>query len=75
MKKILTVVGSPRRGGNTDILVRKAAEGAGEKGAQVETIWLAELKIGECDGCMSCWKGKHCIKRDDARYLSQNHRQ
>ena len=65
MKKVLAVIGSPRRGGNTDELIRKVTKGAESKGAAVETIRLAELNIGECDGCMSCWKGKHCIKSDD----------
>jgi multimeric flavodoxin WrbA len=65
MKKILAVVGSPRKGGNTDILVGKVAEGAKSKGAQVDTLWLADLNIRECDGCLVCWKGKPCNKRDD----------
>jgi multimeric flavodoxin WrbA len=71
MKKILAVIGSPRKGGNTDILVRKIAEGAGANGAQVETLWLAGLNIRECDGCHVCWKGKPCSKRDDMLGLYQ----
>jgi multimeric flavodoxin WrbA len=47
------------------MLVRKAAEGADSKGAIVKTIWLAELNIGECNGCLVCWQGKSCSKRDD----------
>jgi len=65
MKKILAVIGSPRRGGNTDILVHKITEGATSKTAQVETLWLAKLNIRECDGCLLCWKGKPCNKHDD----------
>jgi len=65
MKKILAIVGSPRKGGNTDILVRKVAEGAASKGAQVETLRLAKLNIRECDGCHVCWQKKPCSKRDD----------
>jgi multimeric flavodoxin WrbA len=65
MKKILAVIGSPRKGGNTDILVGKMAEGAGSKGAQVETLYLAGLNISECDGCHVCWKVKPCCKHDD----------
>jgi multimeric flavodoxin WrbA len=65
MKKILAIVGSPRKGGNTDILVNKVAEGAALNGAQVDTLWLAKLKIRECDGCHLCWQGKSCNKRDD----------
>jgi multimeric flavodoxin WrbA len=65
MNKILIIVGSPRMGGNTDLLVRRLAEGAASKGAQVDTIWLAGLNIRECDGCHVCWKGRHCSKDDD----------
>ncbi len=65
MKKILAVVGSPRKGGNTDILVQKVVEGAASKGAQVDALRLGGLDIRECDGCFVCWKGKPCVKRDD----------
>jgi len=65
MKKILAVVGSPRKNGNTHILVRKIAEGAKAKGAAVEEVFLGELSIKECDGCHRCWKTESCTKKDD----------
>jgi multimeric flavodoxin WrbA len=65
MKKILALIGSPRKGGNTDLLVGKMAEGASSKGATVDTLYLDKLNIRECDGCHVCWQGKHCPKRDD----------
>jgi len=65
MKKILAIVGSPRKGGNTDILVQKVAEGAASKAALVDTLWLAKLNIREFDGCHVCWQRKSCSKRDD----------
>jgi len=65
MKKILAVIGSPRKGGNTDILVQKMAEGATSKGAKVDTLRLGGLNIRECDGCHVCWQKKPCCKRDD----------
>jgi multimeric flavodoxin WrbA len=71
MKRILAVIGSPRKGGNTELLVRKLAEGATSKGAQVDTIMLADLDIYECDGCHVCWKGKPCCKRDHMLDLYQ----
>ena len=63
--RVLGIVCSPRKGGNTDILVGKMADGAISKGAQVEKIYLGDLKIRECDGCHVCWQGKPCPKRDD----------
>jgi len=65
MRKILAIVGSPRKNGNTDILVGKVADGAMAKGAVVETIFLRDLDIKECDGCHVCWKAKPCSKHDD----------
>jgi multimeric flavodoxin WrbA len=65
MKKILAVVGSPRKNGNTHILVRKIAEGAKAKGAAVEELFLGDLNIRECDGCHRCWKDGVCSKKDD----------
>ena len=65
MKRVLAIIGSPRKGGNTDILVQKVTEGAISKGAQVETLHLGKLNIRECDGCHVCWQGKPCPKRDD----------
>jgi multimeric flavodoxin WrbA len=65
MAKILAVVGSPRKGGNTDLLVSRIAEGARAADAQVEVVRLGELRIRECDGCHACWKGRPCSKKDD----------
>ncbi len=65
MKKILAVVGSPRKNGNTHILVSKIADGARINGAIVDELFLDDLTIRECDGCHMCWNGKECSKKDD----------
>lgn len=65
MGKILGFVGSPRRGGNTDLLVQEVLAGAREAGADTDLVHLADLNIRECDGCHACWRGKPCSKRDD----------
>ncbi|MBA7634470.1 putative NAD(P)H-dependent FMN-containing oxidoreductase YwqN [subsurface metagenome] len=65
MKKILAVVGSPRRNGNTDILVSRIAEGARTKGATVDELYLGDFTIKECDGCHKCWEGEECGKNDE----------
>jgi multimeric flavodoxin WrbA len=69
MAKVLAVMGSPRKGGNTEILVSKVAEGARAAGAEVQTVALGELQIRECDGCHACWRGRPCSKNDDMRLL------
>lgn len=69
MAHILAIIGSPRKGGNTEILISQIAEGAASAGAQVETIHLGGLHICECDGCHACWRGRPCSKDDDMRAL------
>ena len=46
--KVLAINGSPRKGGNTDILLDKALEGAAASGALVEKISLDSLDIAPC---------------------------
>ena len=65
MTTILAVMGSPRKKGNTDILISKITEGAKDSGAQTGIIYLGGLNIKECDGCHRCWRGKECSKADD----------
>lgn len=67
--RILGVIGSPRRNGNTDILVSRILEGAEQEGAIVDTIFLDDLSIRECDGCHVCWKGRECSKSDDMNHV------
>lgn len=65
MKKVLGIVGSPRKRGNTHILVSRILEGAESEGASTDIIFLKGMKIRECDGCHVCWEGKDCNKKDD----------
>ena len=65
MKRVLGVVGSPRKRGNTHILVSRILEGAKAEGATTDILFLNDLRIRECDGCHACWKGKQCSKKDD----------
>jgi multimeric flavodoxin WrbA len=69
MENILAVVGSPRKRGNTDILVTEIVAGAQAGGARVETIHLGDVHIRECNGCHACWQGRPCGKNDYMRVL------
>ena len=68
MAKIIAINGSPRSGWNTDILVREAAEGARQAGAEVEVIDLYKLeKFTGCISCFGCkWESSlgRCVCRD-----------
>lgn len=63
--KILGILGSPRKGGNTDILLDMALEGAGSKGAETEKICLGDLNFKGCIECAGCDKTGVCILTDD----------
>ncbi len=71
MVKVLGIIGSPRRHGNTHILIDNVLEGAKSAGALTESIFLNDLLIKECDGCHVCWKGLECPKRDGMNPLYQ----
>jgi multimeric flavodoxin WrbA len=70
MKNILGIIGSPRKNGNTHVLVTRILNGARDKGANTETVFLHDLNILECNGCHTCWKRNHvCSKNDDMNNL------
>jgi len=63
--KILAIFGSPRRKGNTSLLLEKAAEGAAEAGASIEKVVLRDLNISPCLEIYGCRKDGRCVIRDD----------
>lgn len=63
--RVLGVVGSPRRSGNTEVLIDEVLRGAAEAGATVEKILLDELAIAACDACESCATDGVCYHEDD----------
>ena len=63
--KILGISGSPRKRGNTEILLRQALEAATEAGASVELLRAADYRIKPCDGCWGCQETGHCHIDDD----------
>ncbi len=65
MTNILGITGSPRKNGNTQVLISKILEGACDKGAATDNIFLGDMTIQECNGCHACWRGKACPKNDD----------
>ncbi len=63
--KAAGICGSPRKGGNTEILVKEALQAAEEVGARVEFIHLGEKEIKFCDGDLDCVKSGECRIKDD----------
>jgi multimeric flavodoxin WrbA len=71
MKKILGVIGSPRKKGNTHVLVSQILSGAESQGFVQDQVFLNDLHIEECIGCHACWKIGSCVKQDDMSILYQ----
>ncbi len=63
--KILGIYGSPRKDGNSDLLLRRALEGAEVAGAEVNFIRAGKLKISGCIECGGCDETGECILDDD----------
>jgi len=64
--KILGIVGSHRRLGNTDCLVKEALLGARDEGAETDIVRLTSLNIRPCKGCMACaFRMTECKIDDD----------
>ena len=69
--KVLGISCSPRKGGNTEILLRAALSGAKEEGADIELLQIHEMKIAPCDGCITCHKSGECRIKDDMQKVYQ----
>jgi multimeric flavodoxin WrbA len=67
--KVLGIMGSPRRQGNTEILLDKALEGAREAGAEVEKVLVSSLNISPCLEIYACLKDGNCSIKDDMQLL------
>lgn len=71
-KNVLILSSSPRKGGNSDLLCDRFADGAREAGNYIEKINLFEQKIGYCLGCGACSeRGRPCPQKDDAALIIQ----
>ncbi len=63
---IVVLSGSPRKGGNTAIMVESFKEGAESAGHTVEVVDVAAKKIAPCCACKYCYShGGECAIKDD----------
>jgi len=69
--KVLGIVCSPRKGGNTEIMVREALEAAKTDGAETEMVLLSGKNISPCDGCEACNQTGVCHIKDDMQGIHE----
>ena len=68
--EVMAINGSPRKKWNTAMMLEKALEGAGSKGAQTSLVHLYDLNYKGCISCFACKKrngesyGKCAVKDD-----------
>lgn len=68
--KAIGIVGSPRKTGNTSMLVNEALRGVQEEGSETKVFYLNEMQIRGCQGCRACKKPEaKCALKDDMAVL------
>ncbi|MCX5903115.1 MAG: flavodoxin family protein [Proteobacteria bacterium] len=77
---VMAIIGSPRKGGNTELLVDRVIEGCRSRGdAHIVKVFIADRNIQYCSGCLTCTfpppgTGK-CVLRDDMDVLIEKIRE
>jgi multimeric flavodoxin WrbA len=69
--KALGIVGSPRKGGNTELYMQHCMKAVAEEGVETEIISLAGKNIKPCQACMACRKEEKCAIDDDLMPIYQ----
>lgn len=59
---ILGVSGSPRRGGNSDLILDSILKGTG---VEAHILHLSDIEFSSCVGCERCRKDKICTRFED----------
>lgn len=67
--RVLGITSSPRKNGNTEILMQKALEAAEKEGCETEMFRLSEKQVAPCDACGSCSETGKCVILDDMQEL------
>ena len=68
--KVIGIVGSPRKNGNTELLTKHTLKAISEDGLDTELLRLPGLEIKPCNACMACKEQEICSIKDDLWYNS-----
>lgn len=66
---ILAFCGSPRKNGNTEILLEEFLKGAQMEGAAVECLYITDFSITPCRECLACFQDGQCVIPDDMQEI------
>jgi multimeric flavodoxin WrbA len=67
--RILGIVGSPRKNGNTEILMNEVLGVVRKAGWETETFLMSEKQVAPCDACGACFEVGSCVVQDDMQEL------
>ncbi len=67
--KVLGIVGSKRKNGNTAYLVNKALDIIKSKEVETDVVYLGDYKFSGCNGCEACKDTYECIIKDDMQKI------
>lgn len=66
--RVIAFLGSPRKGGNTELLLMEAIKGAG---VEVEVFDLNNMNVLPCQNCGGCDETGRCIVEDDMGEIAE----
>ena len=66
---ILGITGSPRKNGNTELLMREVLKAAETEGCETEMFRISEKQVAPCDACHTCFETGRCKVPDDMQEL------
>lgn len=69
--KLLVLLGSPRKGGNSETLARSIAEAVEQSGGTTVYKRLNDMNLRPCQGCGGCEKTGSCVIKDDMTEIYQ----
>lgn len=69
LMRILGITGSPRKNGNTEILMNEVLKVVRESGGETETFLMSEKEVAPCDACGTCFEVGSCVVQDDMQEL------
>ncbi len=67
--KVLGIVGSPRKNGNTEIMMIETLKAVANSGCETEMFLLSEKQVAPCDACGACFQAGSCVVKDDMQEL------
>ncbi len=67
--RVLGIVGSPRKNGNTEILMREVLKTAQKAGCDTDMFLMSGKQVAPCDACGACFQVGSCVVQDDMQEL------